>query len=108
VFFTGTHANLLLWILVVFISFFSFSQGAVLWVYISEVFPNRVRAKAKGQSLGSFSHWFMNAVIAGVFPLKPMMFTFSYSGLMATLPANGPNIIARLLPDRTASKCAHF
>jgi len=39
----------------------------VIWVYISEVFPNAVRAK--GQSLGSFSHWFMNAFISGIFPL---------------------------------------
>jgi sugar porter (SP) family MFS transporter len=67
VFFSGTHANLLLWCLVGFIGFFSFSQGAVIWVYISEVFPNRVRGK--GQSLGSFSHWFMNAIVSWVFPL---------------------------------------
>ena len=45
---------------------FAFSQGAVIWVYISEVFPNRVRAK--GQSLGSSSHWIMNAAISGIFP----------------------------------------
>ena len=50
-----------------YIAFFAFSQGAVIWVYISEVFPNTVRAK--GQSLGSFSHWFMNALISGIFPL---------------------------------------
>jgi MFS transporter, SP family, arabinose:H+ symporter len=42
-------------------------ECAVIWVFISEVFPNRVRAK--GQSLGSFSHWFMNALISGIFPL---------------------------------------
>ena len=49
------------------IAFFAFSQGAVIWVYLSEVFPNRVRAK--GQSLGSFTHWFMNALISGIFPI---------------------------------------
>ena len=48
------------------IAFFAFSQGAVIWVYISEVFPNRVRAQ--GQSLGSLSHWLMNAIISGIFP----------------------------------------
>ena len=42
------------------------AQGAVIWVYIAEVFPSRVRAK--GQSLGSSSHWIMNAIIAGAFP----------------------------------------
>jgi MFS transporter, SP family, arabinose:H+ symporter len=67
VFFTGRHQNLLVWQLIGFIAFFAFSQGAVIWVYLSEVFPNRVRAK--GQSLGSFAHWFMNALISGVFPM---------------------------------------
>jgi hypothetical protein len=55
------------WLLVGFIAFFGFSQGAVIWVYIGEVFPNQVRAK--GQSLGSFSHWFMNGAISLVFPV---------------------------------------
>jgi SP family arabinose:H+ symporter-like MFS transporter len=67
VFFTHSHENFLLWLLVGYIAFFAFSQGAVIWVYLSEVFPNSVRAK--GQSLGSFSHWFMNALISGIFPL---------------------------------------
>jgi sugar porter (SP) family MFS transporter len=67
IFFTHSHENLLVWLLVGYIAFFAFSQGAVIWVYISEVFPNTVRAK--GQSLGSFSHWFMNALISGIFPL---------------------------------------
>ncbi len=57
----------LLWLLMGFIAFFTFSQGAVIWVYISEIFPNRVRAK--GQSIGSFSHWFMNAVVSFLFPI---------------------------------------
>jgi hypothetical protein len=39
----------------------------VIWVYIAEVFPSRVRSK--GQSLGSSSHWVMNAIIAQAFPL---------------------------------------
>jgi MFS transporter, SP family, arabinose:H+ symporter len=67
IFFTGRHESLLVWLLIGYIAFFAFSQGAVIWVYLSEVFPNTVRAK--GQSLGSFSHWFMNAAISGIFPL---------------------------------------
>ena len=66
IFLTGRHENLLVWMLIGYIAFFAFSQGAVIWVYISEVFPNRVRAK--GQSLGSFSHWIMNALISWTFP----------------------------------------
>lgn len=67
IFFTGRHDNWLVWLLMAYIAFFSSSQGAVIWVYISEVFPNSVRAK--GQSLGAFTHWFMNALISGIFPL---------------------------------------
>lgn len=67
IFASGAHENLLVWCLIGFIAFFGFSQGAVIWVYLSEVFPNRVRAK--GQSLGSFTHWAMAALISWVFPI---------------------------------------
>jgi sugar porter (SP) family MFS transporter len=67
IFFTHNHVEYLLWLLVGYIAFFAISQGAVIWVYISEVFPTRVRSK--GQSLGSSSHWVMNALISGIFPL---------------------------------------
>ena len=66
VFFTQSHRSYLLWLLVAYIAFFAISQGAVIWVYISEIFPTRVRAK--GQALGSSSHWIMNALIAYTFP----------------------------------------
>jgi sugar porter (SP) family MFS transporter len=52
--------------MMVFIAFFAFSQGAVIWVFISEIFPNQVRAK--GQTLGSSTHWIMAAIIAFCFP----------------------------------------
>jgi MFS family permease len=67
IFYTNTHLNDLVWLLVTYIGFFAISQGAVIWVYIAEVFPNRVRAK--GQSLGSSSHWIMNAIISFSFPV---------------------------------------
>jgi SP family arabinose:H+ symporter-like MFS transporter len=67
IFFTHRHLSYLLLILVAYIAFFAFSQGAVIWVYLAEVFPNAVRAK--GQSLGSFSHWFMNGAISLAFPI---------------------------------------
>jgi SP family arabinose:H+ symporter-like MFS transporter len=66
IFYTGTHQSMLVWLLVMFIVFFAISQGSVIWVYIAEVFPSRVRSK--GQSVGSSSHWIMNAAIAGLFP----------------------------------------
>lgn len=52
--------------LLCFIAFFAFSQGAVIWVFISEIFPNQVRAK--GQTLGSVTHWVMAAIITFIFP----------------------------------------
>jgi sugar porter (SP) family MFS transporter len=83
IFFTGRHQALLLWLLIAYIACFAFSQGAVIWVYLSEVFPNTVRAK--GQSLGSFSHWFMNALISGTFPLMAASsggYPFAFFSLM--------------------------
>ena len=59
-----------------YIAFFAISQGAVIWVYISEVFPNRVRAK--GQSLGSSTHWIMNFLISLAFPYFASRFGGGY------------------------------
>lgn len=67
VFATGSHAQALLWLLIVYIAFFAVSQGTVIWVYIGEIFPTRVRSK--GQGIGSASHWFMNTLIAQAFPV---------------------------------------
>ncbi len=64
---THTHPGALVWLLVTYIAFFSMSQGAVIWVYIGEIFPNSVRSK--GQGVGSASHWIMNTLIALAFPV---------------------------------------
>jgi MFS transporter, SP family, arabinose:H+ symporter len=53
-------------LLFIFIASHAIGQGAVIWVFISEIFPNSVRAY--GQSLGSSTHWIMAAIITGVFP----------------------------------------
>ncbi|HEX9198740.1 MAG TPA: sugar porter family MFS transporter [Acidobacteriaceae bacterium] len=66
IFFMQRHQALLVWALVAYIAFFAISQGAVIWVYISEIFPTRVRSK--GQSLGSGTHWIMNALVSFAFP----------------------------------------
>jgi len=65
--FNQTGSLVVLVSLLVFISAHAFGQGAVIWVFISEIFPNRVRAK--GQALGSFTHWIMNAAISWTFPM---------------------------------------
>ncbi len=64
---SGTHRGWLLWMLVLFIASFAFSQGTVIWVYISEIFPTEVRSR--GQGLGASTHWFMDALIATLFPV---------------------------------------
>lgn len=53
--------------LIGFIASFAFSQGAVIWVFISEIFPNSVRAG--GQAFGTFVHWFWAAVMTWTFPI---------------------------------------
>ncbi len=68
-----------------FIAAHAIGQGAVIWVFISEIFPNRQRAF--GQSLGSFTHWFFAALITLVFPLmaevlKPEFIFGIFLGMM--------------------------
>jgi MFS family permease len=72
--------------LLVFIASHAFGQGVVIWVFISEIFPNRVRAR--GQALGSFTHWFMAAAISWTFPLLAEVsggHTFAFYAVMMVL-----------------------
>jgi MFS family permease len=76
---SGTGRGWLLPLLILFIASFAVSQGAVIWVYLSEIFPTDVRAR--GQAIGSATHWILNALIAGAFPIvaahsKPAPFAF--------------------------------
>jgi MFS transporter, SP family, arabinose:H+ symporter len=64
-FITESYAGITLF-LFMFIAAHALGQGAVIWVFISEIFPNQVRAA--GQSFGSFTHWIFAALIANVFP----------------------------------------
>ncbi len=83
-FYTNQGGAIVLVSFMVFIASHAFGQGAVIWVFISEIFPNRVRAR--GQALGSFTHWFMCALIAWTFPMLAEktgahVFAF-YAGMM--------------------------
>jgi len=75
--------------LIGFIAFFGFSQGAVIWVFISEIFPNSVRSQ--GGALGSFTHWIMAAIISWTFPIivegspKGGMYSFLFYAVMMFL-----------------------
>lgn len=71
--------------LMLFIASHAFGQGACIWVFIGEIFPNTVRAQ--GQALGSFVHWILAALITQLFPpllalLGPSTIFFGFSGLM--------------------------
>jgi sugar porter (SP) family MFS transporter len=65
--FTAAGNLVILISLIVFVGSHAFGQGAVIWVFISEIFPNTVRAR--GQALGTFTHWFMAAAISWTFPM---------------------------------------
>jgi MFS transporter, SP family, arabinose:H+ symporter len=64
-FYTETYA-IVPFCIFAFIAAHAVGQGAVIWVFISEIFPNKQRAF--GQSLGSFTHWFFAALITSFFP----------------------------------------
>ncbi|MEI6644779.1 MAG: sugar porter family MFS transporter [bacterium] len=70
-FFTG-HFKIVPACIFAFIAAHAVGQGAVIWVFISEIFPNRHRAE--GQSLGSFTHWIFAALLTSFFPSLVALF----------------------------------
>ncbi len=83
-FFTN-HLSLVPVCIFAFIAAHSIGQGAVIWVFISEIFPNRHRAE--GQTLGSFTHWIFAALLTTFFPRMvtafPPGYVFSFfAGMM--------------------------
>jgi len=84
-FFTGHYAIVPVCIFA-FIASHAIGQGAVIWVFISEIFPNRHRAE--GQALGCFTHWVFAALLTTFFPKMVTVFApghvFAFfSGMMA-------------------------
>jgi sugar porter (SP) family MFS transporter len=83
-FFTG-HLTIVPVCIFAFIAAHAIGQGAVIWVFISEIFPNRHRAE--GQALGSFTHWIFAALLTTFFPRMvstfPPGYVFSFfAGMM--------------------------
>ncbi len=77
--FTPVTGIIVLGLIMVFIAALAMGIGSVLWVFISEIFPNEFRAR--GQALGSFSHWVSSALVSGLFPVMAnfsMTFTFLF------------------------------
>jgi MFS transporter, SP family, arabinose:H+ symporter len=74
-FFTG-HFSIVPACIFAFIAAHAVGQGAVIWVFISEIFPNRHRAE--GQTLGSFTHWTFAALLTTFFPRMVAAFPPGY------------------------------
>jgi sugar porter (SP) family MFS transporter len=85
-FFTG-HVSIVPVCIFAFIAAHAVGQGAVIWVFIAEIFPNRHRAE--GQALGSFTHWVFCALLATFFPKMVSAFppgcVFSFFAFMMVL-----------------------
>lgn len=82
-FFNESYANVPFYVFM-FIASHAIGQGSVIWVFISEIFPNSVRAS--GMALGCFTHWIFAAIIANVFPILATHygggFIFSFFSVM--------------------------
>src|SRR5579863_8760695 len=83
--FFANHFSIVPICIFAFIAAHAIGQGAVIWVFISEIFPNRHRAE--GQTLGSFTHWIFAALLTTFFPKMvaafPPGYVFSFfTGMM--------------------------
>ena len=72
----GSGGLMVLVCIFAFIAAHAIGQGAVIWVFISEIFPNRHRAE--GQALGSATHWVFAALLTTFFPLMMAAFAPGY------------------------------
>jgi len=84
-FYSGMGGTLVVFSVFFFIASHAIGQGAVIWVFIAEIFPNAVRAK--GQSLGASTHWVYAALITLLMPyflnkFDPFMIFGFFTGMM--------------------------
>lgn len=90
IFFNNRGGVMPLLVMISFVAFFAFSQGAVVWVLFAEMFPNNIRSR--GAAIGSFSHWLFYALLLFLYPVVSRSFAgthgigyvFAFFG-MATL-----------------------
>ena len=96
--FTGDTHSGITWFVFMFIAAHAVGQGAVIWVFISEIFPNSVRAA--GMSLGSLTHWFFAAIISQTFPFFAKSFGGSYIfGFFAVMMLLQLLFVWKLMPE---------
>lgn len=96
--FTGDTHSGITWFVFMFIAAHAVGQGAVIWVFISEIFPNSVRAE--GMSFGSLTHWFFAAIISQTFPFFAKSFGGSYIfGFFAVMMILQLLFVWKLMPE---------
>lgn len=92
-----------------FIAAHAIGQGAVIWVFISEIFPNRHRAQ--GQSLGSFTHWIFAALLTLFFPSMVTAFApgivFGFFAFMMVLQLLWVKLMVPETKGRTLEQIEH-
>ncbi|MHA6804726.1 sugar porter family MFS transporter [Salinifilum ghardaiensis] len=87
--FSGAASTLVVVMVMLFVAAHAFGQGAVIWVFISEIFPTSIRAR--GQAFGSLTHWGFAAAISWIFPLLAevvgggMAFAFFFACMVVQL-----------------------
>jgi MFS transporter, SP family, arabinose:H+ symporter len=85
--FLTSHYSFIPILIFAFIAAHAMGQGVTIWVYIAEIFPNRYRAK--GQALGSFTHWIFAALLTSFFPYAVVAFApaavFAFFAFMMVL-----------------------
>jgi hypothetical protein len=79
------------------IAFFAVSQGAVMFVFISEIFPNAVRAT--GQALGTFIHWSMAAIVSWTFPIMADISVAGMFGFFALMMVLQWFFVWKIMPE---------
>jgi sugar porter (SP) family MFS transporter len=96
--FSGDTHSGITWFVFMFMAAHAIGQGAVIWVFISEIFPNSVRAA--GMSLGSLTHWFFAALISQTFPFFAKSFGGSYIfGFFAVMMVLQLLFVWKLMPE---------
>jgi MFS family permease len=96
--FSGTSHGGITWFVFMFIAAHAIGQGAVIWVFISEIFPNSVRAA--GMSLGSLTHWVFAAVISQTFPFFAKTIGGSYIfGFFAVMMVLQLLFVWKIMPE---------
>ena len=79
------------------IAFFAMSQGAVTFVFISEVFPNAVRAK--GQAFGTLVHWVMDTTVTWTFPVLAALSVAGVFGFFAVMMVLQFVFVWKIMPE---------